>query len=462
MSSADNSRDATTGRSPRMEYLMTLLGPLLALFCVVGFFVVADLLFADGTFTTFRNFRTVTVQTCVVAVAALGMTVIIIAGGIDLSAGTALALCATMLAWGLREDLGFLMVHGNNFVGASKQLELAQRDLGNARRGGKQAEIEPAQAAADAARESLRQIVEAKLAAAKTAAEAHRAVADQGQTARLKQRQLERDVELLEQKLAQLKQDDFQLLVNRDWLEGVSNAPSTAALAVLLGIATGLLTGFANGFLISYLRVVPFIITLGTMTIFLGLGNLISGNVPIRPALDQVPDWLSGLVSNKEDALYLGFPSGVWMALLLSIALAALLRYAVFGRYIFALGSNESTARLCGINVTWTKIGLYTLAGLFVGVAGVFNFSRLSTGNPMSGIGMELQIIAAVVIGGGSLNGGRGTVLGTLAGAAIMAVIASGSTQLGLANPIYRIILGLIIIGAVTIDQLRQRRLSSS
>ena len=146
--------------------------------------------------------------------------------------------------------------------------------------------------------------------------------------------------------------------------------------------------------------------------------------------------------------------------LLLAVVLALVLRYTIFGRYVFALGSNESTARLCGINVAWNKIAVYTLSGFFIGIAGLFQFSRLSVGNPTSGVGMELRIIAAVVIGGGSLSGGRGSVIGTLTGAAIMAVIASGCTQLGLSNPVQDIILGVIIIVAVTLDQIRQRRLA--
>ena len=129
---------------------------------------------------------------------------------------------------------------------------------------------------------------------------------------------------------------------------------------------------------------------------------------------------------------------------------------------MFAIGSNEATARLCGIDVPRTKVLIYLAAGIFVGIAGIYQFARLRSGNPTSGLGMELKVIAAVVIGGGSLSGGRGTVLGTLTGAAIMQTIASGCTQLSISNPWQDIILGVIIVAAVTIDQLRQRRLASA
>jgi len=194
------------------------------------------------------------------------------------------------------------------------------------------------------------------------------------------------------------------------------------------------------------------------MTIFLGAGNWLSGNVPIRPALDQIPRCLATIVSNSPESLVVGFPWGAWLALVLALALAGVLKFTVFGRHVFALGSSEATARLCGINVPGNKIAVYMLSGLFVGIAGVYQFARLSTGNPMSGSGLELRVIAAVVIGGASLSGGRGTVVGTLAGAAIMAVIGSGCTQLGVSNSVQDIIVGLVIIGAVAIDQLRQRR----
>ena len=218
--------------------------------------------------------------------------------------------------------------------------------------------------------------------------------------------------------------------------------------------------------LISYLRVVPFIITLGTMTVFLGVAKIVAQETTVRPPLAAVPDWLPAMVKPVPSRELARVPAaaelrlGVWLAILLAILLACLLHFSVFGRHVFALGSNEATARLCGINVPLTRIAVYTLAGAFVGIAGVYQFSRLSSGNPTSGIGLELKIIAAVVIGGGSLSGGRGSVVGTLTGAAIMLVIASGCTALGLRNPVQDMIIGAIIIAAVTLDQFRQGRLA--
>jgi ribose transport system permease protein len=234
----------------------------------------------------------------------------------------------------------------------------------------------------------------------------------------------------------------------------------TASVSVLLAVLTGCACGLFNGFVVSVLRVVPFIVTLGTMMIYLGLAKMIASETTVRPAMNSVPDWLQSFTSLLQKALWFGLPVGVWLTLVLAIGLAAILRYSVFGRYVFALGSNESTARLCGINITRTKILVYTFAGLFVGMAGLYQFSRLSVGNPTSGSGLELKIIAAVVIGGASLSGGRGSVLGTLSGAAIMAVITSGCTLLELKNPIQDVILGVIIIAAVFVDQMRQRRLA--
>jgi ribose/xylose/arabinose/galactoside ABC-type transport system permease subunit len=225
-------------------------------------------------------------------------------------------------------------------------------------------------------------------------------------------------------------------------------------------VGTGIAAGFINGLLISMLGVVPFIVTLGTMTFFLGLGKLIP-DVPIRPEFAEIPRWVRLLTLPQPDPPWMLVASGVWLALLLAAALAFLLRCSVLGRHIIAIGSNEAAARLCGINVSRVKLAVYSLAGLFVGISGIYNFSLLSQGDPTTGIGVELRVIAAVVIGGTSLSGGRGSVVGALVGAVLMTTITSGCTQLGLPNPIQDVIVGLIIVAAVTVDQFRQRRLRS-
>jgi ribose/xylose/arabinose/galactoside ABC-type transport system permease subunit len=230
--------------------------------------------------------------------------------------------------------------------------------------------------------------------------------------------------------------------------------------ALLLCLLTGCLAGSVNGILVSTLKVAPFIVTLGTMTAYLGFAKLVADETTVRPPLETVPGWMSGLAMPSPDPAWLLVAPGVWLMLLMAFIVSLVLRYTVFGRYVFALGSNEQTARLCGINVPAMKIAVYGLAGLFVGLAGIYQFAKLKVGNPISGAGLELKVIAAVVIGGASLNGGRGTVLGTLTGALLMQTIVSGCTQLGLSNPVQDIILGVIIVAAVTIDQIRQRRMA--
>jgi ribose/xylose/arabinose/galactoside ABC-type transport system permease subunit len=443
---SSNKPSEVVTHSQRLEALWNLLGPLLALICVIVFFAVADMIFADGTFASWRNLRTVLVQTCVVAIAALGMTLIIISKGIDLSAGTALALCATTLAWGLREDVAYRGVHWTNFANASVALQEAQEARASLQGSGNatKEQLAHAESNVDARRQRLLVVARHKLAQLKAAAEG-----GAGRKARA-------DLRDMQDRIQRLEGPQYQLRVDPAWLRGVPNSPWSAPLAVLIGVGTGLLAGFLNGLLITRLRVVPFIVTLGTASIYLGLGNLLSENVPIRPGLDQVPGWISGIVSNRADALYLGFPLGIWLLVVLSVIVALLLRFTVFGRHVFAVGSNEATARLCGINVTATQIAVYTLGGTLIGMAGFCYFGRLSTGNPTAGVGMELDIIAAVTIGGGSLMGGRGTVLGTLTGALTVAVIASGCTQLGLPDPIQLIAVGAAIVGAAAIDRWRQ------
>lgn len=324
------------------------LGPVFALALIFVLFAVADQIRGGGFFLSLRNMRVMMSSASLIAVPALGMTIIIIAAGIDLSAGTTLTLCGTVLALSLKhstvtaEDPGF-----------------AYTMLG----------------------------------------------------------------------------------------------------ALALTAFTGCLCGLINGALISATKVVPFIVTLGTMTIYLGIGQVLSKESTVYAPKENIPDWMNLCYTGSVPEKYLFpgvlIPTSVIIAVVLAISVGLLLRYTVFGRNVFALGSSESTARLCGINVSMMIVAVYSLAGFFVAVGGLLYFSDVKNGNPSDGTGKELEIIAAVVLGGGSLSGGRGSILGTMVGALIITVIRSGCSQLSIPNTYTHIIIGAIIIIAVIVDQLR-------
>jgi ribose/xylose/arabinose/galactoside ABC-type transport system permease subunit len=428
----------------RLKSLSAMLGPLLAVVGVIAFFAVVDVvLHGDAaTFWSMQNLQSVSVQNAFVAICALGMLIVIISGGIDLSAGAALAFSATMFAWCLREDVGFLIAHGENVAGATARLKYAddrRRDAVSANDAEQVARIK-----GDVARYRTRliELLQVKVLQLKAGA-----LNDN-----------DKAVTALEQAIADLGDENRTLSSDPTWLRSVPNTASSAWLSVLICVLTGMFCGLLNGALIVGLRVVPFIATLGTMTVFLGLAMIVADETAVRPSAQQIPSWLGELAAVRPDPAWLLVSKGVWLALLLAVVTAVILKYTVFGRHVFALGSNEATARLCGVNVPLVKISVYTLAGLLFGIAAVCFFSRLNSGNPTAGTGLELKFIAAVVIGGGSLSGGRGTVLGTLAGTATMGVIASGGTLLGLRNPTQFIALGVIVVAAVAIDQLRRRR----
>jgi ribose transport system permease protein len=231
------------------------------------------------------------------------------------------------------------------------------------------------------------------------------------------------------------------------------NAGVPPLSAVFIGVLAGALVGFINGTLITRLRLVPFIITLGMMGIARGAAKWIAHNQKIDAPLT----WINELMSKSPRPSWLLLAPGVWLMIILALAMAVLLRYTVFGRQSFAIGSNESAARLCGVRVNRVKVILYTVGGLFCGLGGVMEFSRLTVGDPTVAVGLELDIIAAVVIGGGSLSGGEGSILGSMIGVFIMSFLRNGCTMMGWPNYVQEIIIGVIIVAAVSLDRIRHR-----
>jgi len=223
------------------------------------------------------------------------------------------------------------------------------------------------------------------------------------------------------------------------------------AVSALGAIAAGAACGAINGVLVTQLRVVPFIVTLGTMLLIRGAAKGFADERRIEAPVT----WLNSLLRTVRDGSGVLLPTGLWITVLLAVVVALVLRYTRFGRHLIAIGSSERTARLCGVRITRTKVAVYTIAGAFAALAGVMEFSKLSVGDPTVSIGLELDVIAAVIIGGGSLSGGKGSVVGTIAGAAIMAVIQIGCSQQGLPTWVQQIVTGTIIVGAVALDRVR-------
>ncbi len=332
MSNRLTTLDSQTGFNWR--YWLNVLSPVLALLGVFGLFI----LIAPASFATVRNMETIARQTTIVGVAALGMTLVIISGGIDLSVGSVVALSTVVIAW---------------------------------------------------------------------------------------------------------------------LLQSAGVGPLLASLG---GVAAAAFFGLVSGLLITRLKVVSFIVTLGMMLVVRGAAKGIGREQKIDVDPERLK-WLEELLASlPPERSWMLLPPGVWIMIFLAIAMAALLRYTRLGRHTFAIGSNEQTARLCGVAVDRVKVLVFTLGGAFAGLAGLMQFSRLTVGDPTVAVGLELNVIAAVVIGGGSLSGGEGSILGTIVGALIMTVIASGCTQKGYPNWVQEIITGGIIVAAVALDRLRHRR----
>jgi ribose/xylose/arabinose/galactoside ABC-type transport system permease subunit len=233
-----------------------------------------------------------------------------------------------------------------------------------------------------------------------------------------------------------------------------AGAPPLVAAAG--GVAVGAFCGALIGSFITQLRLAPFIVTLGMWGALRGAAKgLAHEQVIIAPS-----SWLNSLLNTlTPEQKWMLVPTGVWLMLVLATLVGVFLRYTQLGRHIFAVGSNELTARLCGIPVERTKIIVYMIGSGFAALAGVLQFSYLTVGDPTTATGMELDIIAAVVIGGASLAGGEGSVLGSIVGALIMTVVANGCTKMELPNWVQEIVTGGIIIVAVAVDRLRHRRM---
>jgi ribose transport system permease protein len=234
-------------------------------------------------------------------------------------------------------------------------------------------------------------------------------------------------------------------------LKSGSGAAAAAALAVLATAALGT----ATGLLVASLKIRPFIVTLGAMTILRGAAK----GLAREQKIDVDPRGLDTLLAAlPPDRAFLLFPPGVWAMLAVTLLTAGLLNYTRIGLHIFAIGSNEPTAVLAGVAVKRVKVFVYAFAAALAGVAGVLEFSTLTVGDPTDSIGLELEVIASVVIGGASLSGGEGSVFGSLIGACLMTVIKTGCTHMGLPNWVQELVTGTIIIVAVMLDRLRTRR----
>jgi ribose transport system permease protein len=238
----------------------------------------------------------------------------------------------------------------------------------------------------------------------------------------------------------------------------VTNAGLPIWVGVIVGLLTGAFAGFVNGIVISRMKIPPFIATLGMMMIARGLSLVIAQVKPIY--FNDTPVFRQIMMGSVLGAVIPGWeiPNAVFLLFGAALIAAFILSKTVLGRYTVAIGSNEEATRLSGVNVASWKTAVYTLGGAFSGLAGVMIASRLNSAQPALGAGYELDAIAAVVIGGTSLSGGEGTILGTVIGAFIISTLTNGLRILGVPQEWQMVVTGAIVILAVYLDIIRRQR----
>jgi ribose transport system permease protein len=234
------------------------------------------------------------------------------------------------------------------------------------------------------------------------------------------------------------------------------SAPVNSLLAVAAGVLSGGACGCANGLLVTRLKLPPFVATLGMLGIARGVGVWLAERKVLAFPLGGGPEWVNAVASTQNEFTN----PGLWSLVLLALLTAVLLHFTVFGRHLYAVGSNEATARLCGVDVNRTKLLVYALSGLLTGWAGVIMFAHSNSGNPTLGEQLELDVITAVVIGGASLLGGKGTVAGALLGVAILGLIKNGVSLFDVPVEMQYILIGVLLLANVSLNQWRQRNRS--
>ncbi|HEX4611966.1 MAG TPA: ABC transporter permease [Urbifossiella sp.] len=234
-------------------------------------------------------------------------------------------------------------------------------------------------------------------------------------------------------------------------LASTGSGPEASLVAVAAGVLAGGVCGVVNGLLVTRLDLPPFVATLGMFGVARGLAVWLAERTTLAFPAGVTPDWV--VVVGKTSFLNPGLLS---LAILAGLV-AVLLRLTVFGRHLYAVGSNEATARLCGVDVRRTKLGVYTLSGLLTGWAGILMFAHSNSGNPTLGEQLELDVITAVVIGGASLSGGRGTVVGAVLGVAILGLIKNGVSLFNVPVEMQYILIGVLLLANVALGRRRGR-----